>query len=147
MLRSTAAPTYFPSYQGYADGALYANNPSFVAVSRAQEAVHGLYTRDCTVLSIGTGDYPYNCETSDPDGSHDWGLRQWAPVITDLLTSSSQLMVDWHCKALMKDRYHRISPALPAAYKLDDVHAIEALENLGRTADIKATLRFVDEHW
>jgi patatin-like phospholipase/acyl hydrolase len=41
-LRSAAAPTYFPVYQGYCDGAVTANNPSLVAVSMALAHYPGL---------------------------------------------------------------------------------------------------------
>src|SRR5262245_50926023 len=34
-LRTSAAPTYFPAYQGYIDGAVVANNPSMAAVAQA----------------------------------------------------------------------------------------------------------------
>lgn len=41
-MRSAAAPTYFPVYQGYCDGAVTANNPSLVAVSMALAHYPGL---------------------------------------------------------------------------------------------------------
>jgi predicted acylesterase/phospholipase RssA len=34
-LRSSSAPTYFPSYQGYVDGGVVDNNPSVAALARA----------------------------------------------------------------------------------------------------------------
>ena len=34
-MRTSAAPTYFPSHKGYVDGAMFANNPSMLAVSKA----------------------------------------------------------------------------------------------------------------
>src|SRR5439155_22063918 len=34
-LRTSAAPTYFPTYQGYIDGAVVANNPAMAALAQA----------------------------------------------------------------------------------------------------------------
>ena len=34
-LRTSAAPTYFPSYQGYVDGGVVANNPTMAALAQA----------------------------------------------------------------------------------------------------------------
>lgn len=34
-MRTTSAPTYFPVFQGYADGGLFANNPALSAIGRA----------------------------------------------------------------------------------------------------------------
>ncbi len=39
-MRTTSAPTYFPMYSGYADGALVAQNPSLAAVGRAYGNFH-----------------------------------------------------------------------------------------------------------
>jgi uncharacterized protein len=35
ILRTIAAPTYFPSHQGYIDGGVFAHNPSMAALSVA----------------------------------------------------------------------------------------------------------------
>jgi patatin-like phospholipase/acyl hydrolase len=40
-LRSAAAPSFFPVYQGYADGGVFANNPSMAALAQALEPTTG----------------------------------------------------------------------------------------------------------
>lgn len=37
-LRSSAAPTYFPIYQGFVDGGVFANNPALCAITTALSA-------------------------------------------------------------------------------------------------------------
>ena len=49
-LRSSAAPTYFPLYQGYCDGAVTANNPSLVAVSMVRSWARGQRARRSSSL-------------------------------------------------------------------------------------------------
>jgi hypothetical protein len=54
-MRTTSAPTYFPIYQGYGDGGLFANNPSLSAIGRAYAHFPLVTPENTVVLSIGTG--------------------------------------------------------------------------------------------
>jgi uncharacterized protein len=73
-LRSAAAPTIFPSHQGYIDGGMMANNPSTAAIAFAL-GHHGseLALADISLLSVGTGLSPSIVKTNT---SH-WGVVQW----------------------------------------------------------------------
>ena len=56
MLRSSAAPTYFPSYQGYVDGGMAATNPSMIAIAAAVDVKKGgKQPEQIHMLSLGTG--------------------------------------------------------------------------------------------
>ncbi|MGH9638676.1 MAG: patatin-like phospholipase family protein, partial [Bryobacteraceae bacterium] len=59
VLRTSAAPTYFPVYQGCVDGGVIANNPSMAAVAQALDAGTGKQQlNDLRVFSVGTGITP-----------------------------------------------------------------------------------------
>jgi hypothetical protein len=55
-MRTSAAPSYFPIYQGYVDGAVYANNPTIPALARVCSHFAPRVTLDnVIVLSLGCG--------------------------------------------------------------------------------------------
>src|SRR5678815_5177875 len=72
-LRSTAAPTIFPSHQGHIDGGMMANNPSTAAIAIALHHNRGLDIKDIRLLSFGTGFTP----TLVKADTTNWGVLQW----------------------------------------------------------------------
>lgn len=100
-LRSSAAPTYFPIYQGFVDGGVFANNPALCAVTAAIAA--GVKMEDIVVLSLSTGkDGLYLSEQQVKGG--DWGLVQWAPKLTDLILDAGVEVIDFQCAQLLGER-------------------------------------------
>src|SRR5713101_8997211 len=74
-LRTSAAPSFFPVYQGYADGGVFANNPAMAALAQALEPTTGKQNlADVILLSLGTGRGNQFITTQDAD----WGWVQWA---------------------------------------------------------------------
>ena len=55
-LRTSAAPSYFPSYQGYIDGGVVVNNPCMAALAQAMNENH--VQGEIRILSLGTGRTP-----------------------------------------------------------------------------------------
>jgi hypothetical protein len=120
-MRTSAAPTFFPLHGGYADGAVFANNPSLVGVAKIKAHYPHFKMADMRVLSLGTGGFPYSIDMHGNENA-DWGLRQWAPHLVDMLFDASAVNVDMTLRLLMGDEnYHRLDPPLPWKIDLDDV--------------------------
>lgn len=132
-LRTSAAPTFFPIYQGYVDGGVVSNNPSMCAVAQALEPNTGQQRlADIRLLSIGTGFNPkYLSAQSD-----DWGLVQWAPHLVSLMLEGSMGLADYQCRQLLGRRYHRLNPVLPVPIGLDDVGQIPLMKTIASQYDL-----------
>jgi len=112
---ATAAETYFPSWKGYADGGVFANNPSMVAIAAACRML-GAKLEDVEVLSIGTGQKPARGGRG-PVSIFGWG--SW--LINALLEGASDAMHDYFVNSLPIKRYTRIQFAAHADWKMDSV--------------------------
>src|SRR5437867_6589805 len=80
-LRTSAAPTYFPTYQGYIDGAVVANNPAMAALAQALDAGTGKQAlQDVRLFSLGTGvNHTYGAGKALA-----WGYAEWAHALHTL---------------------------------------------------------------
>ena len=155
-MRTSAAPTYFPSHKGYVDGAMFANNPSMLAVSKACAHFPKVTPENTVVLSVGVGNFPISIPTPE-DEDLDWGVKDWVPYIFDLLLDgdslSSELLLRYMLNSPSKNqnipenRYHRIDATLPRYMELDDVSAIPLLVEIGNKLDLNDTIAFVRTHF
>jgi len=107
-LRTSAAPTYFPSVDGYVDGGVFANNPSVVALAQALDSRYFQEnTRELSrirLLSVGTG-----ANLKHVEGKRlDWGFARWAPPLIDVLMDGVSEVADFQCRQLLRDRYCRL---------------------------------------
>lgn len=143
-MRSSAAPVYFPIYQGFVDGGLVANNPSMCALCQALHPEGaGRPMAEISLLSIGTG-ITQEVITS-LDGT--WGLLQWAPSLVSLMMGASEGLPDYQCGLLLGSRYQRIQPHLQAAIGLDDVKSLPVLEQAAKDYDLADTARWITSNW
>lgn len=135
-LRTSAAPTYFPVYQGFVDGGTVANNPSMCAVAQAiSRSKNGgrQSQRNIRLLSVGTGNNPRYVEVGDQQGN--WGYIQWIPHLIDLLLDGSVDLVNYQCRQMLGEKYLRLNPVVYEPMALDDVTKIEPLKTIAHNLD------------
>ncbi len=132
-VRTSAAPTIFPVYQGYIDGGAVANNPSMCALAQALHNETGkqqIY--DISLLSFGTGLVPRFLSTQNGD----WGLIQWAPKVIDLLLEAGEGLADYQCRQILQKHYHRLNPTLSEPIDAGEISKIPQLISLADSMDL-----------
>ncbi len=151
-LRSAAAPTIFPSYQGHVDGGMMANNPSTVAIALAlghEQPRPNL--EDVCLLSVGTGLSP----TIISLNTKGWGIMQWmlnpfrSPsepllnILFDGVVEADAIM----SRHLLGPRYCRLNPPLLRQTSLDDWKAIPELIKTANDYDLQPTFDWIASNW
>lgn len=132
-LRSSAAPTYFPIYQSFIDGAVFANNPSMLALSQVLQS--GVPLEDIYMISISTG-HSHEMIPSAKLANPNWGFLDWAPWIVELLMDSSECSQTDTVKLLLKERYFRIDPFFGRLIKLDNAESVPVLQKTSEDLDL-----------
>jgi patatin-like phospholipase/acyl hydrolase len=139
-VRTSAAPTYFPSYQGYIDGGVAANNPSMAALAQALNPETGKQQIEhIRLLSVGTGLNPNYIQGKRLD----WGYAQWARPLISLMIDGSMGVADYECRQVLQRQYHRLCPILPAPFPMDDAGKVEQLLALADQVDLAPTLAWL----
>lgn len=138
ILASCAAPTYFdPAAVGnylLADGGVWANNPSIIALTEAMSAF-GKGLGEVSVLSIGTGHAALFYRQQ-----RNWGaVTGWGGVklFAYMMSAQSQASANMS-KLLLQDRYLRLDPETEH-WAMDDT---KHLGNLKALADRDFTANF-----
>jgi len=134
LLRTSAAPTYFPSHQGYVDGGVVANNPSMCAVAKAVR--QGVPLADIRLISVGTGFNPHYVEGERLD----WGYRQWVPNLISMLFDGMVGVPSYQCEQLLGTRYVRVDTAYREVIGLDAVDRIPDLVEIADRVDLTEAL-------
>ncbi len=139
-LRTSAAPTYFPSYQGFVDGGVIANNPSMVALAQAlHPATGGQKLEDVCVLSLGTGDRLRFIKGP----THDWGYVQWAVPLAQLIVEGPMDTARYECEQLLGERFHRLDAVLEQETELDDAAAAPGLVEEAKRVPLEPAVEWV----
>ncbi|MEH6636562.1 MAG: CBASS cGAMP-activated phospholipase [Halioglobus sp.] len=148
-LYTSAAPTYFPSANGYIDGGVFANNPSMVALVQAISKKNTPQERakldEVVLLSIGTGiSLKYIKEKK-----LDWGYAQWAQPMLEVLMDGVAGISDYQCQQILDDRYHRLQVTFAKNEKIDmdNVKKIHRMDEIGRSHNIGETRKWIQKHW
>jgi uncharacterized protein len=143
-IRTSAAPTYFPIYQGFIDGGVVVNNP---AMSGLAQALHtptgGQEMSNLILLSLGTGINPRYIASQDGN----WGLLQWAPQLVNLMLEGGAGVVDYQCRQILDERYMRANPILPRPIGMDAVDQIDLLKQVANECDLTKVIGFVKRYF
>ncbi len=140
-IRTSSAPTFFPSYQGYVDGGMACNDPSVLAIAEAVEN-GDLDLSDIRLLSIGTGGQIKYLDGADLQ----WGALKWLGPILNIFMGGQSLVADSISTKLLGGNYCRLSPIIPDI-AMDDVAKVGELIDLANAADLTVPLKFLDEHF
>lgn len=138
ILRSCAAPIYFPTYQGYIDGGVVANNPAMAALAQALRS-EKLQIGDIRLLSLGTGHNPTHIEGQRLD----WGLVQWAPLLNRLMAGGAMGVADYQCRQILGRDYRRLSAVFDKPVPLDGIDKIDYLIEQANNLDLTSTIRWI----
>ena len=129
ILASCAAPTYFdPRQVGQyllADGGLWANNPTIIAVIEALSKFRQPLGK-IRILSVGTG-YSASFYTQSKAWGlmTGWGGQKLVPYVLGLQSQASTNMA----KLLLGDRHLRLDPQIKS-WKLDDIKHLQSMKAL-----------------
>lgn len=116
LLKTTAAPTYFPTRGNWIDGGVWANNPSLVGTLGFKK-YKGCKLDQIKVLSLGTsGDYkPLKLNTKRMTLAH------WIRPMLNFLFEGVENATEFFMGQLDLHTYERVDPKLKNNWKLDDV--------------------------
>ena len=146
-LYTSAAPTYFPSEDGYVDGGLYATNPSMCALAQALDCRrrHPARLEDIVLLSLGTGTSLVHIHGR----SLDWGYIQWVKPILSIMLDGVAGIADYQCAQLLGPRYLRLAPHFPPGkrVRMDDVKQIPYMKEFANGIDLAETVSWLRSMW
>ena len=127
-MRTSAAPTFFPAWQGWIDGAFEDNNPVVEAVLFAEKLAPGQHHR---ILSFGCG----RTKNSALRGNGDWGIPQWVPRLASAFMDEDNM----RSEAELRDKFPGISYTivrfqydLPEEVAMDDATMVPDFIQWGR---------------
>jgi len=149
-LYTSAAPTYFPSVDGYIDGGVYATNPSMCALAQSQDSDFKKrpLLSDVVLLSLGTG----TCLLYIEGKELDWGYAQWAKQLVTLMLDGTSGIADYQCNQILGDKYHRMAPVFPpdVSIPMDAVDRIPYMVEFAEShkhVDLTATIKWLKDYW
>ena len=145
-LYTSAAPTFFPSVDGYIDGGVAVNNPSMCAFSLAKKHNPGLIgNEDICLLSIGTG-INSRFVSKETEG---WGLVEWAPYILPLLMDAPSGIAEYQCSSILRQNYMRLNSVIDAdnPVGLDEISGVSSLIRAAQELDIEPAIGWLDRLW
>ena len=141
LVAATAAPTYFPHKtikdEDFADGGLWASDPSIHAIAEAMRIRRDCRRDTCDpvfeiedvhLMSVGTGKANFSLT---PPGS-DAGMLYWARHVADVMSISQVQGVHQPLKFWLGDRYTHVNFEMDEHWGLDEVQNIPKLFEIGK---------------
>lgn len=146
-LYTAAAPTYFPSVDGYIDGGVYATNPSMCALAQTQDERYEPTPSldDVVLFSMGTGTSLYYIKGR----SHDWGYAQWVKPLISLMLDGTAGIAHYQCFQMLHSKYHRLAPVFPeeVSVPMDDIDKIPYMIEFAESVPLDTTIGWLQQHW
>ncbi|MEN8164667.1 MAG: patatin-like phospholipase family protein [Acidobacteriota bacterium] len=147
-LYTAAAPTYFPSVDGYIDGGVYANNPAMCALAQTRDKRYfepPTDINDVVLLSLGTGTSPFHIKGK----RHNWGYGQWIKPLISLMLDGISGIADYQCQQMLGNQYHRLAPIFPpdVSIPMDAVKRIPYMIDFAEAFGIDETVAWMREYW
>ena len=144
---TAAAPTYFPSADGYVDGGVFASNPAMCALAQTQDPRIGdrPALTDVVLFSLGTG----TSLTYITGERHNWGYIQWVKPLIDLMLDGVAGIADYQCKQLLDRAYHRLAPVFPPPMNIpmDGVDQVPEMIDFAGKVDLGPTIQWLKKYW
>lgn len=147
---TSAAPTYFPSVDGYIDGGVYANNPSLVAlvqaISQQIPASERASLDEIVLLSVGTG----VSLTYIKGQTLNWGYAQWIKPLINILMDGVAGISDYQAAQLLGERYTRLQIVFDGNENipLDGVKKIARMDEIATMySQLDATRDWIRDRW
>ena len=146
-LYTSAAPTYFPSVDGYIDGGVYAANPAMCALAQSLDRRYSPtpLLDEVVLLSLGTG-----TNLNYIKGAvHNWGYVQWIKPLVSIMLDGTAGIADYQCHQILGDRYHRLAPVFPRGMSIpmDGVDRIPYMTDYAQSLDLSATIDWLKATW
>ncbi|AEE50906.1 patatin-like phospholipase family protein [Haliscomenobacter hydrossis] len=130
-LRTAAAATNLPIYQGYVEGGNYANDPALagffyclgIPKEQGGEGGLGAALSDIKILSIGCGSDGKSFIPTDKIGRGNWGVFRWLGYLVSLVIEAKMVATQYYLRQIFtSDQYLRINvdynaPEAPAALR------------------------------
>jgi patatin-like phospholipase/acyl hydrolase len=146
-LYASAAPTYFPSVDGYIDGGVFATNPSMCALAQSQDSrfKNRPLMDDVVLLSLGTGTSLVYIKGRELD----WGYAQWAKPLINLMLDGITGIADYQCRQILEERYHRLAPTFPpgVSIPMDDVKKVPDMIDFANALNLTKTTEWLKSQW
>ncbi|AOK06069.1 patatin-like phospholipase family protein [Burkholderia sp. AU28942] len=165
-LATSAAPTYFPPYEiaglGYfADGGVFANNPSVSAIAEALGTGRAGTLDDVRLLSLGTGTSPAGIPPNAIGNPLTWGVSKWllpfesgsvpAAALLGLTMDTTATIAAQQVGQILNKNYQRGNFVLGQPVGLDDWEKTPILEKetqaYMRTAEWERVCQWVAQFW